>query len=209
MNRRMLCVIAVAVLSGCAGKVDYTPPLGRGSGENSVSVKKSKDAVWKGLVAELGKKFFVINNIDKESGLINVSYSGDPERYIDCGMVTSYVKNLAGERTYVFPGARARQQYETMTDTLYKINRELSLEGRMNIIVSDIDGKSTNVSANTKYIVTRKAQIYNPQGIMVGNLNDTINFNTGGVASFPGTAQQTTTCQPTGQFEQDVIALAK
>lgn len=138
--RRLIALVGVIALAGCAGKVDYTPPVGAyGQDNNSAVVQMPKDVVWKNLVSEIGKKFFVINNIDKDSGLINISYSGDPENYIDCGTVSSYVKNLAGERTHVFPGARARQQYETMTDTLYKINREMSLEGRMNIIVSDVD----------------------------------------------------------------------
>ena len=58
---------------------------------NTITVNKSKEEVWKELIPQIGKNFFVINNLDKESGIINISYSGDPERYIDCGEIYSYL----------------------------------------------------------------------------------------------------------------------
>ena len=108
-------LVALLFLAGCAGKLDYVrPSTAPGSANNTKIIDKPREAVWNSSVPELGKQFFVINNLDKSSGLINVSYNGDPEKYIDCGRVTSYVKNARGERTYDFPASKANQQYEVM-----------------------------------------------------------------------------------------------
>jgi hypothetical protein len=71
-------------------------------------VERSKDEVWNELVAGLGAQFFVINNMDKASGFINVSYSGDPEKYVDGGELYFQVENLRGPREYRFPGSKSK-----------------------------------------------------------------------------------------------------
>ena len=108
---RHLVIAALSLcVAACAGKVDYIRPTASVSPSFNVkTVERSRDAVWNASVPELGKQFFVINNLDKSSGLMNISYTGDPERYIDCGRITSYVKNARGERTYDFAGAKAQQ----------------------------------------------------------------------------------------------------
>ena len=96
--RLFLAALVVSGLAGCAGKVDYIRPTTQISlGQNTKLIQKPRDAVWATSVPALSKQFFVINNLDKTSGLINLSYSGDPEKYIDCGRITSFVKNAQGE----------------------------------------------------------------------------------------------------------------
>src|SRR5262245_7244989 len=114
MKINTLLTVAIFV-SGCAGKVEYIRPSPLSSTPmNYKIIDKSKEATWNGSVPELGKRFFVINNLDKSSGLINVSYSGDPEKHVDCGRIKSYVMNARGERTYDFAGAKEQQSYEIM-----------------------------------------------------------------------------------------------
>ncbi|HEX6957771.1 MAG TPA: hypothetical protein VF194_07275 [Ferrovibrio sp.] len=207
MNRFMILATAGLLLNACAGKLDYTPPYGGTSTTNTKTVAKSKDEVWKELIPELSKQFFVINNVDKSSGLLNVSYSGDPERYVDCGTVSSYVKNARGERSYVFPGARASQTYEAMTDNLYFINRTMSLDGRMNVIVQETGPSSSSITVNTRYVVTRTVRVQGAAG-GAGSFTDTINFNTGQLTSFPASGNlPATQCRPTGMFEAEVLGL--
>ena len=158
------------------------------------------------MIPALGKQFFIINNLDKESGLINISYSGDPETYVDCGRIKSYVKNARGERTYDFPSARAYQAYEVM-DTeggtgYWQVERKVQLEGRMNLILQEIDAGSTNITANTKYIVTRTFSTQGPNGRDSGT--DSVSFNSGQSATLPGAK---TECRATGKFERDVLDL--
>ena len=79
-------LIGSALLSGClSGGFNYQPPPDSAVPPNSKAVAKPIDAVWKELVSGLAGRYFVINNIDRGSGLINLSYSGDPQLYVDCG----------------------------------------------------------------------------------------------------------------------------
>jgi len=155
-DMRKLFVLGLAVfIVGCAGKVDYIPPSTIPRADNSKIINKPREVVWNVAVPALGKQFFVINNLDKSSGLMNLSYSGDPENYIDCGRVISYVKNVRGERTYDFPGAKAEQTYEVMRQPdLFVVRRKMSLEGRINLVFEDAGPDQTKVSVNTRYVVT-------------------------------------------------------
>jgi len=200
--KRAVVVCAVIMLASCTGKVDYAPPVSQDA-ENSKTISKPKDAVWAELIPALSKNFFVVNTIDKSSGLINISYSGDPEKYIDCGRVHSYVTNLRGERNYDFNGAAAHADYEVMNNgVLLQIDRTVDLDGRMNIVVEEQGPKQSLITVNTRYILTLHATARDVNG-RVGILNpETITFNTGG----SGRGQKIT-CVPNGEFERSVLAL--
>lgn len=205
-------LVALLILAGCAGKLDYVRPSTLPSSANNTKiVDKSREAVWNSSVPELGKQFFVINNLDKSSGLINVSYNGDPEKYIDCGRVISYVKNARGERTYDFPASKADQQYEVMNGKgLFFINRKLSLEGRVNLIFEEINTNQTRVTANTRYVITRQLTISSPMNNIPHSATDSISLNSGGSASFPTNATgQGTECVSTGVLEKDILSVIK
>lgn len=198
-------------VAGCAGRMEYRPPNCVTPQSNSVEVNKSKEEVWKIIVPALGKNFFVINNLDKESGLINISYSGNPEKYVDCGYIESYVKNARGERTYCFPASSAQQTYEVMdmnqAGGLFVIDRKMNLEGRMNLIIEEIAPNKTLVTANMKYILTKSATVRNVQNVS-RSFSDTISFNSNQSASFPGNGPRISTlCQANGMFEQEILSL--
>ncbi len=129
--------LALALVAGCASSQQYLPPsTPLTAGYNVKELDKSRDQAWDSTLPELGKRFFVINNIERSSGFINLSYSGEPERYIDCGEIHSTVVNLRGKRTYEFPAAKARQVYEVLRRDicLVVVDRRMSLEGRINLI---------------------------------------------------------------------------
>lgn len=210
--RSVLGVLLTAVLAACAGKIDYIRPSTQVTpGANVKVVERPRDVVWNATVPELGKQYFVINNLDKSSGLINVSYSGDPERYIDCGRITSYVKNARGERTYDFAASKAQQTYEIMNPGvgLFFLDRRMSLEGRVNLIFEEVGPNTTRVTANTRYIVTRSQEMRNVQGAS-RNFSDSISFNSGSGASFPANADgQSAECVPTGALEREVLSAVR
>lgn len=202
-------VLGLLSFSGCAGSLNYYPPKISTNYNTSIIINQNRDAVWKKMVPAIGKHFFVINNLDKSSGLINISYSGNPEVYVDCGRIVSKVSNLRGERTYDFPAARANQQYEIMKTNLYILNRQMSLEGRMNIIFEEIEEDKTRVTANTKYVVSRKVTVRNAGGGIPQNFTTSTSFNSGGSGTLPTGDGRATVCRPTGKFESDVLMLAK
>jgi PBP1b-binding outer membrane lipoprotein LpoB len=204
MKRMLILAVLVILIGGCAGKVEYLQPTQTYKAINSVTINKSKTDVWKQIIPSLSSSFFVINNLDKESGLINVSYSGNPEKYVDCGVIDSYVKNARGERRYNFPASSAYKEYETMQNgqNLLFYKRKMNLEGRINIVVQEVSVNSTLVTVNIKYILTKDIFVSNPQN-QSQHINDNISFNTNGSASFP----QQTTCYATGVLEQEVLNL--
>lgn len=208
--RSLLIVIAAATLAGCAGKVDYIrPSTTAAQGQNVKIIEKPRDAVWAASVPALSKQFFVINNLDKSSGLINLSYSGDPEKYIDCGRITSFVKNAQGERTYDFAGAKAQQNYEIMNPGvgLFFLDRRMSLEGRVNLIFEEVSATTTRVTANTRYVVTRTQAVRAAAGGFPQNSSDSISFNSGSSAPFPASRQgQYAECAARGVLEQEVLS---
>jgi len=210
MGLKAICLVLVCLaLPACSGKTDYIRPSSQPPLSNSILLNKSKDDAWKEIVPALGKNFYVINNIDKSSGLINISYTGDPETYIDCGRGSSYVKNLKGERTYEFPAARANQVYEVMEGgVLYFIDRKVNLEGRMNLIFEELGPLQTKITANTRYVVTRTSTFQQAGTAGTATRSDSIAFNTGQQASFPrSSSQHTVECQANGKFESDVLNL--
>lgn len=198
----------VILVSGCSGVVKINPPGDYPKGSNTKTIPKSRDAVWNAAVPALGKQFFVINNLDKSSGLINLSYSGDPERYVDCGTFTSTVSNARGERHYSFPGARESASYEVMNNAgLSMIRRTMKLEGRVNLIFEEVSPTVTRVTANTRYVVTRIAEVNSTQGGS-RTFNDSISFNSGARQSFSKTSDgQAVECTSTGALEFEILSI--
>lgn len=143
--------------------------------------------------------------------MINISYTGDPEKYIDCGTITSYVKNARGERTYQFPASRSQQFFEAMEGiNLFFVDRRMSLEGRVNLIFEDLGENQTRVTANTRYAITKQIEVKNVQGLSQ-NMSDTISFGSGSKGVFPATNTNVpaTECIPNGRLEQDILSAIK
>lgn len=210
-HMRHLSIVTLSVcITACAGKVDYIRPTAQVRPLSNIKVvERPRDAVWNASVPELGKQFFVINNIDKSSGLMNISYTGDPERYIDCGRIISYVMNAYGERTYDFAGAKAQQYFEILNPSIgyLNIDRRMSLEGRVNLIFEEVGPNATRVTANTRYIATRTQIAYDAVKKYQQSVTDTISFNSGGGASFPKNSQgQSSECVSTGALEREILS---
>jgi hypothetical protein len=205
MNSKWIALGALLLSACVAHDFKYTEPTQFTELTNSKKIKKPKNTVWAEMVSGLSKNFFVINNIDKDSGLINISYTGNPEAYIDCGEIYSYVKDGRGERRYTFAGARAFERYEILDGADYAvIERKVSLDGRMNIVVSEIAPMETNVSVNTRYVVqvTADAQSYinGPT-----HFSNSLAFNTGGRDASPIGL----TCSANGKFEEQVLGIVQ
>ena len=91
MRLKLTITATVLTLSitGCAtqgvNSYKYTPPA-TSQVNNEVVVQEPYSQVWDKLVKEISKSFYVINNIDKESRIINISFSTNkPTDFIDCG----------------------------------------------------------------------------------------------------------------------------
>ena len=189
---RKLCVLfaGMFILSGCAGfsksTIEYYPPKAKKI-VNEIIIDKPFDSVWDKLISNLSKKYFVINNVEKVSRIINVSFSSDePENYIDCGR-TSRTFMLGSE------GSPERFHYESAADSVYKttipnpvnnkfnipilVRYKTALDGRTNIYVAP-KGNRTAISVNTRYIFKQNVVTQALVGGAVSQTNLTLSFNT-------------------------------
>ena len=172
MNYKICAIVLTAILlSGCATQgisslkyTDNTPIQVK----NEIEVAKPQSQVWDTLVKELCKSFYVINNIDKESRIINISFSTDsPEEYVDCGKSHRtytqsdksevYDYDVAGPAE--FKVAATRQEHPAFANYI-NTRRETVLEGRSNIYVApdEKDDSKTIVTVNTRYVLTIRAK---------------------------------------------------
>ncbi len=206
-----IAVSLAVLLAGCAStQVAVKDPSAPVSDNKTKEIARPKDAVWNDAVAKLGQRFFVINNIDKSSGLINISYSGNPEEYVDCGTVTVTTKGPGGG-SYTFKGAAAEATYSIPVPIPpYNIpanspaRRQMSLEGRVNLIFEELAPQRTRVTAATRYILTRKIESMGPA--MFPSASDTISFNANQSSSFPaGRDGEALKCVSTGALEDSIL----
>jgi hypothetical protein len=209
--RRALCTIGLFGFTACiTGGMNYVPPTTSGRvAVNSKMVPKARDVVWSALIPKLGQTFYVINNLDKASGLINVSYSGDPEKYVDCGQIHSSVKNARGESRWDFAAAKGQQDYMTTDGShIFAFDRRMALEGRINVILEEVSTDSTRITVNTRYALRKTILARNAVGgASTGSKDDSVTFSSGGSATFPGGSP--TTCAATGELESQLLALVE
>jgi uncharacterized protein YceK len=183
---------AALVLSGCASVGSYTPPssLTGDDAKNEVVVDKPFDATWASLIDYASSTFFAIDNFEKASGLITLSFgSSDPGRFIDCGQIVSQSGNFNGPyTTYMATQLRA------------------TLTGKMNLVVRQVDPNRTLVRANARYIFVAP-----PQAQVSG---ESWTFESGGQATVTvanpvsGTIP-TRTCRPTYAAEKAILDAVK
>lgn len=197
-------------LTGCVSTTTYQRST-QAKAVNSIDISRPRSEVWKTAIPALARQFFVINNLDQASGLINLSYTGDPERYVDCGTLTITTE---GREKITFPAARAQNTYQLTNQQgiPVTVTRRMTLEGRVNIIFEEATPGSTRVTASTRYVVTREAENYRAgTGQLLGQFRHSVSFNTNQVTNFPPSsgAPEGIECHPTGALERDLLEIIR
>ena len=149
-----LCLLLV----GCE---TYTPP-NFSSFTSSRTVEFSYDDTWEKLVGyskELleysNAEHFIIDSLEKESGLITLSFEpSNPSRYVTGGFVEAKTAGFAGD----------------WVDYMM-LYRGASLSSKMNIIIKKVSENRTKVTVNARYTLTSLG--FN----MVVNTGDCISVN--------------------------------
>ena len=135
-------VIIATLLIGCVNTATYSPPTDRSVAKNNFTINKSYDETYSALVGVLAGTFFAIDNFDKGSGLITLSYSatGDVSKYIDCGNWES--TNAIEPQRFNFKG-----KYEDYLVEAWNAK----LVGRLNIVVKSVGKNRTQLVINSRY----------------------------------------------------------
>lgn len=203
IGRIFTVLLALGLLTACVGRFDYVRPVSVAPATLSQVVSKSREDVWRTILVSPLQDRFAINGLDRDAGVITLTYSGDPERYVDCGYITSYVKNVRGERTYRFSAANASAEYELMTGReIVSIERRMELGARIAVMLTPIGEKETRISATVQYILSRTMQIRDTQD-RLQTISQITNFSSDQEGTFPGGV---VACRPSGVLEADVLA---
>ena len=192
------------------GGESYVPPTASLAVNNSREFAAAYDKAWKAVVAHLSDTSFVIDNIDKDSGLITVSFSvSDPTTAIDCGQWTYWVKNLRGRRDYTNEAAASYAKYELLlNNTLTTIDRSTSLSGKFNILVTSPTDQASKVKVTTRFVQAISMKVAplildaNFRRVEPRTFSDTIGFNTGQEGQIAGGQ---TICRSKGVLEAQVL----
>jgi hypothetical protein len=228
---RICLFILISLLCGCATQgantSQYTPG-NRTKIDNETTVDGSSSRVWDVLVRDLAKSFYVINNIDKESRIINVSFtSTEPADFVDCGRtvrtftegsnVERYEYDVAGKAT--FKVAANKQEHPAFSN--YAVwSRSPTLEGRSNVYLAPAAGDAgkTTVSVNTRYVlnVRLKGDAFAKHisgGVQGrGRLPEdtaTFTFNTNTVGTGDSANGVVVTCFSKGKLEKEILQMVQ
>jgi len=160
-----LLIISSFFLFGCSISAIYKPPEENLNPINySRVINKSFDDTWDALINYSAGTFFGIENFEKESGLITLSFgASNPEEFITGGhWKLDYVR---GATTIHFDGDYVEY---------CSVYQNGTLNGKMNIVVNEIDSTNSKITVNAKYVFTAEQILESGQ-----SYTNTWSFNSG------------------------------
>lgn len=180
---RVLILVLVGVL-GCQKQTTAPSVLPIVETTNSVVINQPFDQVWSHFIPIVSKNFFEIDLVDKNSGIVSLSFRAEPEQYVDCG--TLHVKS--GGHKVDFPVARAHQAWavEEPHMMIQYQAQTVTLSGKLHIVFEHLSETATKVTVNIRYVLNRSvvAQYYKGGGPNSTSAQETITFDSGGEAAF-------------------------
>ena len=207
MKSILSSLIMIVLLSSCSVKKEkltenvgkYVPPnIEDTNFKNSIITNKNFEETWTSVVDFVNDSFFKIENLEKDSGLLTLSFgSKEPENFIDCGDF---------EYTLFFTGEEFKGSYiDYVKSGLLAV-----LEAKMNINIQKIDNESTKISINTNYTFSTQHALgyYDPK------LNQTYSFVSGGYQTIDvinpiSGSIPTRTCKSTNFAEKAIFKVIK
>jgi len=128
----------------------------------SKTVSLSFGEAWDNAVQALSSTFYTINNIEKNSRIINVSFRlSDPAKYIDCGISKRVI--TYNEKANIFEYETAgSNEHDTLWETKEgysiwsEVNRDNSVTGAANIYFTPLSESKTSITININYLLKTK-----------------------------------------------------
>ena len=207
MKRRILLVVAlILVTTGCVtSSFNYTPPAIT-EVDNQIAIGDPFNEVWDRLVKNLASDFFVINDIEKNSGIIDVSFSSNtPTEFVSCGVSVRKFTNKWGTQVYEYDPASSKQYTLGNILSVRDVVRDTRLDGRTNIYVAPSNEGGTTVSVNTKYVVDVTLSYTDVVHQPAGSENFTFDFST----KQPQVTSDGITCAAKGNLEDKILDYAR
>jgi len=165
----MTVLVVSAFLMGCATtSATYDRPTHKDDSSNYVlTLNKDFETVWKELVSYSASNFFKIDNYEKDSGLITLSFgASNPSEFVTGGK-WHYNQNvpLNPGNNYSFDG-----EYVD-----FLMENGGTFTGRMNLVVQGNSGNNTTIKINARYVVmsdSRDTWVFNTGNCSVINVQN-------------------------------------
>lgn len=203
----LLTFFSIFIFTGCVqSSLNYTPPSNFNAEKIPTTkiINKEYNKAWDELVNNLTDNSFVINNINKDSGFINLSFStSNPNTYVDCGRWVGHFKNLRVDETYNFSGADNARFTSKYGNSVINTVTTKELSGRINILLQKITEKDLKMKVNVKYILkgTNKNTLLYPIQTDYTNWDVVFSSKQAGRNTTGGQTQ----CQTTGVLEIELL----
>lgn len=180
-----------ATLASCAGRppsYQYFEPSAQPPVRQQYLVSGSPHRVQNEIVAALRDSPFEVTRIDPRGRFVIAEYSGDPQPFLDCGLLLTISRTKPVE-TDATPAVLAERTLQTRAGTF---DRTLRLDARL---MTEIEprGRRSLVKTNATYVLSKL--LHDDDGELAGQ--ETVAFSSGERAAF----RKGTVCQPTGAFE--------
>lgn len=190
MKRTIILLFTSIFLISC-GTATYIPPKFDNKIENfSRIVNMSFDKTWEALINYSASTFYGIENFEKDSGLLTLSFgSSNPSEYITGGLWE-----------FIWMNNKFSGDYVDYIDQYHRAE----LTGKMNIVVSEVDKSHTKIMVSARYVFAAT--------IMSGNQRGTTTwaFDSGKCGTITlanptkGTGNTRTIC-PTYKAEKEIL----
>lgn len=206
----ILTIIALlSICSGCATVTSSHIAPTSSKIETSKIVPTEFEIVWNGLVRELSGSFFMVNNIDKNSRFINISFSTDsPSKYVNCGKIelkpagTINAKSIIWVPTITSTIQEVGLAGEYQIPVLVSVLTKPRLEGRINLYLAPQSEKVTEARVAVRYIFSISKKLEQPMRVFWTNDSTTESFTT-------NEASDNWKCVATGELERELLNLVK
>lgn len=162
----------------------------------TIVVNEDFDTTWTSIIEHASSTYFVINNYEKDSGLMTLDFGArnptefesmkSTSDFIDCGDVSIPLENYEG------PFVKSVQKFGSA-----------KLNGKMNIFVKPLTEKTTQVQVSARYVFTANEKKKRKREWV---------FNTGGKDANKyrvGSTKIVIVCQPSYEAEKDIIGIFK
>lgn len=143
--RRVAAITGLVILAACAGDIKFTPPAPREI-QKTFLYDKPYDAVWQAAIEAIAEMNLPIDNLEKDSGLITISWQNFGAQsastgFCDCGRINAPSQYSDGEW---IPGRPNKEAGGIETETWY-------VRGHFNIFVKPISESSCELTVNSVF----------------------------------------------------------
>lgn len=214
MKTKAPVLMLAVLLAGCASNqggeatfkqlpsVSYRAPVNPPAPAIIYDVQGTVPQTIANVIESLNGPRFGITHVDQRRGLITATFESDPDDFLDCGELD--VVSSQGEAS-TLPVASRRLSYEIPINNktrVGRIDRNMSLDGRLLIEVTPGSPGRSNVKVSGDYVLTRNAALKGNASQTLRDETRLLAFGSGQAVSF---GSGSTICQSNGELEQQAL----